>query len=72
MGTPPLDHFLRGVRLVFGPGMGFRAGNSASHRGRISDAIHGARRVGRCAGASKRNLARGFPRDFSRLRLSAR
>ena len=38
-------------------------------RGRISDAIHGARRVGRHPGSSKRTLAAGRERNISRIRL---
>ena len=46
--------------------------DGSAHRRRIPDAVHGARRLGRGAGASQRIVASGDARHVSRVGLSAR
>src|SRR2546430_63729 len=57
LGPAALDRNLRRLRNAAHSALDFRAGNSASHHWRISHAIHGARSVGRRAGAFKRAIA---------------
>ena len=70
LGTPTVDHFVGCVRHASDSNLDFRARHRPPHPGRVSHAIHGARRVGRCARALERTVAAGFSRNLSGTRLS--
>src|SRR5437588_6596897 len=72
MGTSARYHSIGNLRNVAHTVVDFRAEHSAADIGRISDPVHGPRRVGRGAGAFERTVAAGISRYFSRTRVSAR
>ena len=55
---------VRHLRDSFDPDVGFCSWHGHSGGGRISHAIHGARRVGRCSGASQRAFSGPASRNF--------
>src|SRR5437868_6005238 len=72
MGTPARYYSIGNLRNVAHTIVDFRAEHSVANIGRISDSVHGPRRVGRGAGAFERTVAAGISRDLPRARVSAR
>ena len=70
LGPPAFDYLVSDMRDVLDSALDLCAWDGSSRRRRFLDAVHGARRVGRCAGALERTFAAGFSRNLSRPCLS--